>query len=244
MKHWSENEDHLVVYHGTHIKNVPGIIDLNGPGISNKDPKTGMISVAIGSHGRSVGHGYAAMSGERNFRQSGKKAVTVPHEDRAVVVAHLPMDWVRQHVDRNFGGNPPDIKRRLADPEAHDEYVKKNGEDFSPLTTPELRFDAPIEAKYIVGYSQMGVFTQTQREKKMKTFKQFVEESLSEQVPTTSASGGGVKNFDPILDFGKIARRLNLNKIAAALMQRPPKDTFNHDVETHIKLSTIASPGL
>lgn len=176
MKHWSKNKTHLVVYHGTHIRNVPGITDLNGPGISNKDPKTGMVSVAIGSHGESVGHGYAAMSGEHNFRQSGKKAVTVPHEDRAVVVAHIPMDWVHQHVDRNFGGNSPDIKRRLADPEAHNEYVKKNGEDFSPLTTPELRFDAPIEAKYIVGYSHMGVFTQTQKRKKMKTYRDFAEQ--------------------------------------------------------------------
>jgi len=202
MIHWSKNPTHLVVYHGTHINNVPGITDLNGPGISNKDPKTGMISVAIGSHGADVAHGYAAMSGERNFRQSGKKAVTVPHEDRAVVVAHLPMDWVHQHVDRNFGGNPPDIKRRLADPEAHDEYVKKNGEDFSGLTTPELRFNAPIEAKYIVGYSQMGVFTQTQRGK-MKTFREFMEDTGGVPANSVTAQGSGessaIKGFDPLL---------------------------------------------
>jgi len=244
MKHWSENEDHLVVYHGTHVKNVPEILK---NGINNKDPKTGMISVAIGSHGADVAHGYAAMSGEYGFRQAGQKAVTVPHEDRAIVVAHLPMDWVHQHVDRNFGGNPTEIRQRLADPELHRQYVAKTGSDFSPTQTPELRFSAPIPAKYIVGV--------TQKRKPMKTFKQFVEESLSEQVPTTSGSGGGetsgsgggepkIKNFDPILDFGKIARRLNLNKIAAALMQRPPKDTFNHDVNTHTQLSSINVPGL
>lgn len=208
MKHWSENEDHLVVYHGTHIKNVPEILK---NGINNKDPKTGMVSVAIGSHGADVAHGYAAMSGEYGFRQAGQKAITVPHEDRAIIVAHLPMDWVHQHVDRNFGGNPTEVRQRLADPELHRQYVAKTGSDFSPTQTPELRFSAPIEAKYIVGV--------TQKRKPMKTFKQFVEESLSEEVPTTSASTGAVKNFDPVLKF---------NNIVSMLKRRPAKDTFNH----------------
>ncbi len=167
MKHWSENEDFLPVYHGTHVNNVPDIIK---NGISNKDPKTGMISVAIGSRGIDTAHAYASMSGaggEHNFRQVGQRPVSVPHEDRSVIVAHLPMDWVHQHVDRNFGGNPDSVKERLRNPAAHDEYVRKNGEDTAFDETPELRFREAIPAKYIVGV--------TQKRKPMKTFKEFVE---------------------------------------------------------------------
>ena len=232
MIHWSHNKDHLVVYHGTHVNNVPNIIK---NGISNKDPKTGMVSVAIGSRGIDTAHAYASMSsagGEHNFRQVGQRPVSVPHEDRAVIVAHLPMDWVHQHVDRNFGGNPDNVKERLRNPKAHDEYVAKNGEDTAFDETPELRFSEAIPAKYIVGV--------TQKRKPMKTFKEFAKESLDEEVPTTSASGGGdpkIKNFDPILDF---------SKIAAMLKRRPPKDTFNHPETAKKDAARSASgvPGL
>lgn len=137
-----------------------------------------MVSVAIGSHGADIAHGYAAMSGEYGFRQAGQKATTVPHEHRAIVTAHLPMDWVHKNVDRNFGGNPTDVKHRLADPGLHFQHVVKTGSDFSPTETPELRFKEAIPAKYIKGYTQKG--------KKMKTFKEFTE---------------GVRNF-PIEDGG------------------------------------------
>lgn len=148
MKFWADNTDHIVVYHGTHKDNIPYI---RKNGISNKDPKTGMISVAFGSHGKNVAHGYAAMSGERFFRQAGKKAVTVPKEDRRVVVAHLPMDWVRANVDTDFGGNPSEIKTRLRSREAHKQFVTKHGTDFLPHETPELRFKEAIPPEFIVG---------------------------------------------------------------------------------------------
>lgn len=148
MKFWADNTDHIVVYHGTHKDNIPYI---RKNGISNKDPKTGMISVAFGSHGKNVAHGYAAMSGERFFRQAGKKAVTVPKEDRRVVVAHLPMDWVRANVDTDFGGNPSEIKTRLRSREAHKQFVTKHGTDFFPHETPELRFKEAIPPEFIVG---------------------------------------------------------------------------------------------
>lgn len=184
MIHWSKNKTHLVVYHGTHRRNVPKIVDPNGPGISNKDPKTGMISVAIGDRGVDTAHAYAGMAaapgasragGEHNFRQAGQRAVSVPHEDRAVIVAHLPMDWVHQHVDRNFGGNPDSVKERLRNPAAHDEYVRKNGEDTAYDETPELRFKEAIPAKYIVAVKQKA----KKKAKKMKTFKEFSEEVVA-----------------------------------------------------------------
>jgi hypothetical protein len=147
-------------------------------GINNKDPKTGMVSVAIGSHAQNIAHGYAAMSGEHGFRQAGQRVTTVPHEQRAIVTAHLPMDWVHKNVDRNFGGNPTDVRHRLADPELHMQHVVHTGSDFSPTETPELRFKQAIPAKYIKGWTQKG--------KKMKSFKEFSE---------------GVRNF-PIEDGG------------------------------------------
>lgn len=181
MIHWSQNKDHLVVYHGTHVKNVPDILK---NGINNKDPKTGMVSVAIGSHGQNIAHGYAAMSGEYGFRQAGQKATTVPHEHRAIVVAHLPMDWVQRNIDRNFGGNPDSVKHRLADPGLHRIHVANTGSDFSPTETPELRFKEAIPAKYIKGW--------TQKAKKMKTFKEFSEEvaanAMSAQAPSAIAN--------------------------------------------------------
>ena len=226
MLHWSEHPDHIVVYHGTHTRNVPQILK---NGLNNKDPKTGMVSVTFGSHGKSVAHGYAAMSGEHNFRQAGARAETVPDEDRSIVVAHLPMDWVHKNVDTNFGGNSPEVKQRLQNRELHNKFVERNGTDFHPYETPELRFKEAVPAKYIVDV--------TQKRKPMKTFKDFVEEALAEEVPTTSASSGAVKIFDPILRF---------NKIAAMLKRRPPKDTFNHPETAKKDAARSASgvPGL
>jgi hypothetical protein len=216
---WADHPDHIVVYHGTHTRNIPHILK---NGLSNKDPKTGMVSVTFGDHGKSVAHGYAAMSGEHNFRQAGAKAETVPDEHRSIVVAHLPMDWVHQHVDRNFGGNSPEIKQRLQNRELHNKFVEKNGTDFHPHETPELRFKEAIPAKYIVDV--------TQKRKPMKTFKEFVEE----EVTTNSMSGGGtpkIAAYDKLLNF---ARRFK---------NFPYKDKFNHP-ETTVELQKKSSSGI
>lgn len=205
MIHWSEHKGHLVVYHGTHVKNVPHILK---NGINNKDPKTGMVSVAIGSHGADIAHGYAAMSGEYGFRQAGQKATTVPHEHRAIVTAHLPMDWVHKNVDRNFGGNPTDVKHRLADPKLHMQHVVNTGSDFSPTETPELRFKEAIPAKYIKGYTQKG--------KKMKTFREFMERqteevaanAMSAQAPSAIANPNNRKLFGGVESrFAKLRKK-------------------------------------
>lgn len=181
-----------------------------------------MVSVAIGSHGENIAHGYAAMSGEHGFRQAGQKAVTVPHEDRAIIRAHLPMDWVHKNVDTNFGGNPAEVRQRLQNRELHNKFVERNGTDFHPHETPELRFKEAIPAKYIVDV--------TQKRKPMKTFKEFVEE----EVTTNSMSGGGtpkIAAYDKLLNF---ARRFK---------NFPYKDKFNHP-ETTVKLQKQSSSGI
>ncbi len=174
MIHWSQNKTHLVVYHGTHTRNIPHILK---NGLSNKDPKTGMVSVTFGSHGKSVAHGYAAMSGEHNFRQAGAKAETVPDEHRSIVVAHLPMEWVKTNIDTNFGGNSPEIRSRLQNREAHEQFVAKHGTDFLPHETPEFRFKEVIPPEFIVGVEKKKTkyVTGESKEQPMKTFKEFVE---------------------------------------------------------------------
>ena len=212
MLHWSQNQDHIVVYHGTHKDNIQHILR---NGISNKDPRTGMISVAFGSHGKNVAHGYAAMSGERFFRQAGKKAVSVPKEDRRVVVAHLPMDWVRANVDTDFGGNPTEIKARLRSKEAHNQFVAKHGTDFLPHETPELRFKQAIPPEFIVGVKKKKTkyVNKKLEEQSMKSFKEFIE-TVAEEVPANNASGEAssdgnpkVAKFDPLLSLAKLVRR-------------------------------------
>jgi hypothetical protein len=240
MKHWSENEDFLVVHHGTHIRNVSDILK---NGIKNKDPKTGMVSVAIGDRGKQVAKAYAAMAGaggEYNYRTAGQRPVNVPPEHRAVIVAHLPMYWVRQNVDTTFGGNSDAVKERLRNPAAHNAFVAKNGEDTKYDETMELRFSKPIPHEFIQKDNNENTkyVTGESKEQPMKTFKEFVEESLSEEVPTTSAGGGGdskIKNFDPVLKF---------NNIVSMLKRRPLEDTFNNDPKTRRRLSSIGVPGL
>lgn len=221
MIHWSQNKDRLVVFHGTHIKNVPDILK---NGINNKDPKTGMVSVAIGSHGQNIAHGYAAMSGEYGFRQAGQKATTVPHDQRAIVVAHLPMDWVHKNVDRNFGGNPIEVRQRLADPELHRQYVAKTGSDFSPTETPELRFKEEIPAKYIVGV--------TQKRTQMKTFKEFVES-------IDNLSDGEKALHSAFIDAGKTAIPRKSASFAIKSEMGPDHAGVTSDVMQDIMLRNV-----
>jgi hypothetical protein len=236
MKHWSEHPDHIVVYHGTHTRNIPHILK---NGLSNKDPKTGMVSVTFGSHGKSVAHGYAAMSGEYGFRQAGQKAVTVPDEHRSIVVAHLPMDWVHKNVDRNFGGNPTEVKQRLADPELHRQYVAKTGSDFSPTETPELRFKEAIPPEFIVGVEKKKTkyVTGESKEQPMKTFKEFIE-IVAEEVPANNASGEASSDGKPDVSF--------YDKLMRFLRRRPTKDTYNHPETTKdlAARSSVGIPGL
>ena len=228
MKHWSE-QDHIEVYHGTHVNNIPKI---QQNGIANKDPDTGMISVAIGHHGKNISRAYAAMSGsggESKFRKPGSKAVNVPNEDRAVVVMRLPREWVDKHVDRNFGGNSPAVKERLSDINKHNEYVAKHGEDFAWNETPELRFKEQIPAKYITRVI-------TGKENAMKTFREFVED-LAEEVPINSASGEGNASGKAVSFYDKLLRFIK---------RRPPKDNFNHPETTKdmTKSSSVGIAGL
>lgn len=147
-KHWSDRP-FIFAYHGTHIRNVPNI---QKQGLNTPDPSTGMVSVAVGNHGGSVARGYASMSGEHNFRKAGAKAVSVPSNQRGVVVFKIPTEWVKANHDPNFGGNPPAVKQRLQSKEEFEKHVEKHGEPFAATETPELRFSSPIPHEFVHGW--------------------------------------------------------------------------------------------
>jgi hypothetical protein len=220
MKHWSKHEDFLPVYHGTHVRNVSDILK---NGIKNKDPKTGMVSVAIGDRGAQVAKAYAAMSsagGEYNYRTAGQRPVNVPPEHREVIVAHLPMKWVEQHVDRTFSGNSDAVKERLKNPEKHDKFVAENGEDTKYDETMELRFSRPIPHEFIQknNNEKTKYVTGESKEQPMKTFKEFIE-IVAEEVPANNASGEASSDGKPDVSF--------YDKLMRFLRRRPIKDNSN-----------------
>lgn len=140
--YWKDNDDQIM-YHGTHKKNL---LDILKGGLNKPDPKTGMISL---THDPNTAHGYAAMSGESDFRQAGKKAQNVPHEDRVVLKVKLPKDFVDNHHDKSLSGNIGDASRRLSDKSAYDNF---NGRDSEYYQTSELRFNEPIKPEHILGF--------------------------------------------------------------------------------------------
>lgn len=145
---WWEDQDTVTVYHGTHDRNVSDILQ---NGLTKADPVTGMISVTSDPN---TAHGYAAMSGaggEANFRKAGAKPVHVPHEERSVIKFALPINWLKQHMDKNFSGNIGDARKHLT---SKDEYVKwkeQSKTDSEYYQTSEFRLDTPIPPEYIVG---------------------------------------------------------------------------------------------
>lgn len=102
----------MKLYHGTHKKNLKGILE---NGILLND---GYISLAFQFE---VARGYAAMSGEKEFRKAGKKAKTVPMEDRIVVEVEVP-----DNIDHQIrgGGLLPNHEFRIFEP-VKPEWIKK-----------------------------------------------------------------------------------------------------------------------
>jgi hypothetical protein len=98
---------------------------------------------------------YAVMGGEARFLSAKKKAksLVVPENQRAVVVFEVPRDWVFKHEDPDLGGNTGDHKERLTNKEKYDAF---DDDDQQYYQFCELRVNAPVPAKYIVGYMLKG----------------------------------------------------------------------------------------
>ena len=153
---WNDpNKTHIDLYHGTHEKHVK---HLKKNGINVPDPKTGMVSMTPDPY---TAHGYAAMSsgerrGEASFRKAGNKAVTTPHENRAVTKFRVPMQWVRDNVDPNLKGNIGMAADRMNNKQNYDKWKTENPNksDHEYYSTTELRFSKPIPPEFYVGYSK------------------------------------------------------------------------------------------
>lgn len=71
----------MILYHGTHKSNKESILK---NGIQTYG---GFVSLTPRPD---VARGYASMSGEKAFRKAGRKARTIPLEDRLIVIVDLP----------------------------------------------------------------------------------------------------------------------------------------------------------
>jgi hypothetical protein len=147
---WWGDKDHVDVYHGTHKKNLDSI---RKNGLDHPDSRTGKISVTPDPH---TAHAYAAMSGgEANFRKVGHAATTTPHEDRVVTKFRIPTDWLKKHMDHDFGGNVGIARDRISSKEHYDKWKKENPErqDHEYYSTTEFRIDKHVPPEFYAGHS-------------------------------------------------------------------------------------------
>lgn len=145
---WWLDQDYLMLYHGTHLKNIESI---NNVGISRKDQDTGMISMAFEPD---TAFGYASMSGgggEAEFLDSGESKTTAP-KDRIILVALVPMDWIQQNYDKGLGGNINLQKLRLTNEKEYRDSKSKGMSDLEYYQLCELRFKQAIPPNFIQGY--------------------------------------------------------------------------------------------
>jgi len=142
---WWKDQKVLRLYHGTHKKNLDSVLK---SGLTRKDPDTGMISLALEPN---TAFGYAAMSGEYDFRAAGSKSVSVPPKDRVVIVFDIPIDWILKHYDPNLGGNVGNARKHMS---SDAEYSKFKGNDNEYYALSEFRVNSVVPKKFIKGYMQ------------------------------------------------------------------------------------------
>jgi hypothetical protein len=140
---WWRDGSKLRVYHGTDLQHYDSIAKT---GLDRLDPKTGMISFALEPF---TARAFSVMGGEARFLGAGAHAKTVPENKRITLVFDLPRAFVDAHEDPDLRGNDPEHKKRLQD---EDEYRKFKGGDQQYYQLCELRVNAKVPAKYLVGY--------------------------------------------------------------------------------------------
>lgn len=144
---WWGDGDHMVVYHGTHEKNLAGIAS-GGIKRPTSGGTAGQVSMTPDPY---TAHGYAAMhGGETTFRNAGQKAMTTPHHQRAIVVAHIPREWANQHMDKSMAGNMD--RSKMLDRSKYDAHKAAGGSDAHYYQTSEVRFKQDIPKEFIKGY--------------------------------------------------------------------------------------------
>lgn len=152
---WWREGDHLNLYHGTHVRNVPSIAE---KGITHKDPTSGMISMTLDPH---TAHGYASMSGiggEHNFRKT-KNVRHTPHEERAVLKYKVPREWIDENIDSGLHGNLGAMRDKMQDRDLFTRWRRDHGAGYDPAyyATSELRFKKEIPPEFLEGVMRRPV---------------------------------------------------------------------------------------
>jgi len=154
---WADN-DPLTLYHGTHIKNIEGILE-SGIFAPKQGYTAGKVSLALDPF---TAHGYASMSGqggETAFRSQGGKAKDTPHNERVVFVLKIPQSIIQENMlaARN---NMETTRDKLVDREKYEQWKQEHGGEeyeawrfdkgYYELT--EIRLPDHVSESYIIGY--------------------------------------------------------------------------------------------
>lgn len=142
---WWEDRSNLIMYHGTHIKNLEGILE-KGIFAPSSGPTANWVSMALEPN---TSHGYASMGGESAFRAAGAKAQHIPDNERVVLVCKFPVSWIKQHMEKNFRGNVDSTRDKLTNKE---NYKNWKGSDQEYYALTEIRFPKHIDSEFIIGY--------------------------------------------------------------------------------------------
>ena len=158
---WWEDNDPVVLYHGTHINNTQGILK-DGIFAPKEGYTAGKVSLALEPN---TAFGYASMSGacgETEFRKQGGKARHTPPEERVVFILQVPRSIVRENM-LGARGNIEEYRNKLVDPELYKKWVQEHGgenydhkfdQQYYALT--EIRLPDHVSSEYIVGYMTKG----------------------------------------------------------------------------------------
>lgn len=142
---WWADRNSMILYHGTHHSNLSGILE-SGIFAPTSGPTANWVSMALEPN---TAFGYASMGGESGFRAAGAKAISVPPKDRVVLVAKMPMSFIKKQMEKEFRGNMPETRNRLTDKSEYEAWTKSDQEYYA-LT--EIRFPKKIDPKWIIGY--------------------------------------------------------------------------------------------
>lgn len=142
---WWADKKNVIFYHGTHYSNLESMLK-SGIRAPSSGPTAGWVSMALEPN---TAFGYASMGGESGFRAAGAQAKAIPPAERVVLVAKIPMSFIKQHMEKDFRGNIQYTRNRLTDKSEYEAW-KKSDQEYYAMT--EIRFPKVLDPKYIIGY--------------------------------------------------------------------------------------------
>jgi len=142
---WWADKNAVIFYHGTHFTNLEPMLAA-GIKAPNHGPTAGWVSMALEPN---TAHGYASMGGESGFRAAGAQARAVPPNERVVLVARIPLQYVQKYMEKEFRGNITYTRNRLVNPAEYAAW-KKSDQEYYAMT--EIRFPKVVDPRFIIGY--------------------------------------------------------------------------------------------